>query len=115
MRSGVGAIGYRSEAHKEVGSREWVEVAFDGTYPIDEIVLVPTLWRDSKNGFQSDGFPEEFRVVAGIDDQEEGTVIAEFHTADSLLPRIAPLIIPAKGANSLLGPNRSDPPVPPRV
>ena len=34
-------------------------------HPVDEIVLVPTLWRDSIKGFQSDGFPKAIRVIAG--------------------------------------------------
>lgn len=96
LRSGVGAIGYRSQSHKENGAQEWVEVAWDHPCPIDEIVLVPTLWRDSKDGFQADGFPEAFRVVAGTDSERTGEVIATYDSKNRLLPRIAPLTIPVK-------------------
>jgi signal transduction histidine kinase len=97
LRSGVGAIGFRSESHTEPGAKEWIEIHLGDTHPIDEIVMVPTLWRDSKKGFQADGFPEAFRVIAGKDNQDEGTVIATYDSRDKLLPRIAPIVIPTKG------------------
>lgn len=93
LRSGVGSIGYRSISHREPGSHEWVQVTFDQAYPIDEIVLVPTLWRDSNAGFLSDGFPLGFRVLAGTDEDRDGSVITEYQDSDRLLPRIAPLTI----------------------
>lgn len=96
LRSGVGAIGYRSIAQVAADSMVWVRVDLDRTHDIDEIVLVPTLWRDSKAGFQADGFPEAFRIVAGTDLLDEGTVIASFNGADKLLPRTAPVIIPVR-------------------
>ena len=92
LRSGVGSIGFRSELHTSSEPHEWVEVKFNRAYPIDEIVLVPALWRDSKNGFQSDAFPAAFRIVAGMDNSK-GSVIATYSSTDGFLPRIAPLII----------------------
>jgi len=97
LRSGIGAIGYRSASYGEARSSEWVEVALDRAYPIDEIVLVPTLSRNSKEGFHSDGFPSAFRVVAGMGREDEGTVIATYDVSDQLLPRIAPVTIPIGG------------------
>ena len=94
LRSGVGSIGYRSKPQQDAESPVWVEVALDRAHPIDEIVLVPTLWRDSKEGFQADGFPEAFRIVAGTGGRDEGAVIASYDASDHLLPRIAPVVIP---------------------
>ena len=97
LRSGVGSIGYRSEPHQDSSAKEWVEVTFDKVYPIDEIILVPTLWRDSNAGFQADGFPQGFRVLVGTAENQEGKIIASFDPDDDLLPRIAPLTISAEG------------------
>jgi len=94
LRSGLGAIGYRSDWHDEPGGQEWVQVDFDQAYPIDEIVLVPTLWRDSKEGFKADGFPKAFQVVAGSVNDPEGAIIATYDEEEQFLPRIAPLVIP---------------------
>ena len=101
LRSGVGSIGYRSLPRQDASIKEWVEVTFEHPYPIDEIVLVPTLWRDSNAGFQSDGFPQGFRVLVGTGDDREGTIIASYDTTDNLLPRIAPLTIPVNGFSAL--------------
>ena len=62
LRSGIGAIGYRSWAYKTAENPEWVEIELDRDYPIHEIVLVPTIWRDTEKGFQADGFPAAFRL-----------------------------------------------------
>jgi len=97
LRSGVGSIGFRSMGHTKPETREWVEVSLDNLHPIDEIVLVPALWRDSAKGFQADGFPEAFRIIVGTDTDREGLVMATFDSTDKLLPRIAPLIIPING------------------
>lgn len=97
LRSGVGSIGYRSIAHDDADSPEWVEVTFDRAYPIDEIIIAPTLWRDSKEGFQADGFPEMFRVVAGTGNREETITIASYNPSDHLPERVAPVVIPANG------------------
>ncbi|HUV63016.1 MAG TPA: histidine kinase, partial [Sedimentisphaerales bacterium] len=94
LRSGIGAIGYRSWAYKTAKHMEWVEIELDRDYPIQEIVLVPTIWRDTKKGFQSDGFPAAFRILAGTIGDHTGTVVAEYHSTDDILPRIASLVIP---------------------
>ncbi|SMP58805.1 Histidine kinase [Neorhodopirellula lusitana] len=93
LRSGVGVIGYRSEWRGPPERQEWIEIELDQEYRIDEIVLVPTLWRDTARGFLSDGFPNSLRVVAGTEDDREGVVIAEYSGADKIQPRIGPLVI----------------------
>ena len=95
MRSGAGAIGFRSNAHLDSGHTEWVRIELGQKQIIDQIVLVPAIVRDSSNGFQADGFPIEFRILAGTEAaEEEGHVIAGFSADDQLTPRIAPLVIP---------------------
>lgn len=93
-RSGTGSIGYRSAEHSDANQLEWVQVELQQPTPIDQIVLVPAIWRDTENGFQADGFPAAFRIVAGTESNPAGTVIASFNETDQLLPRIAPLVVP---------------------
>ena len=92
-RSGTGSIGYRSPHHSDADQLEWVQVELQQPTPIDQIVLVPAIWRDTESGFEADGFPVNFRIVAGTDANSAGTVIASFNETDQLLPRIAPLVI----------------------
>lgn len=98
LRSGIGAIGYRSRAHDHGQANEWIEIDLGEESSIDEVVLVPTIRRDTNKGFRSDAFPLEFKIVAGSKNDREGTVIAEFNSSLSFLPRIAPLRIPTPGA-----------------
>jgi signal transduction histidine kinase len=100
LRSGIGSIGYRSLRHKNADGAEWIEVEFDREYPIDEIMLVPAIWRDTEKGFQADGFPEEFRILAGTTSNRTGAVVAEYGVADGTLPRIAPLVVPIHGTSA---------------
>ncbi|MEP4049855.1 MAG: ATP-binding protein, partial [Luteolibacter sp.] len=98
LRSGVGPIGYRSDwtsetlAHPEPGS-VWVEVDLGARQAIDQVVLIPCIYRDSENGFQSDGFPPAFEIWAGGPEDKQGQRIAVITEQDPVLPRIAPLII----------------------
>lgn len=94
LRSGVGSIGYRSDVHLEAEHTEWVEIQLEADTPIDQIVLVPSIWRDTKAGFKADGFPLQFRIIAGTAKDAEGTVIALLNGDSKILPRIAPLLIP---------------------
>jgi signal transduction histidine kinase len=96
LRSGVGSNGYRSDPHKTAVAPEWVEVDLGREVSIDELVLVPTLLRDTKEGFQAEGFPVVFRILAGTSPDTNGTVIASFTEQDGLLPRIAPLVVPCR-------------------
>lgn len=92
-RSGTGSIGYRSPYYPDADQLEWVQVELEQPTPIDQIVLVPAIWRDTESGFQADGFPVNFRILAGTDADSAGTVIASFSETDQLLPRIAPLVV----------------------
>ena len=96
MRSDSGSIGYRSESQNisDPDRTEWVQVNLPQTQTIDEIILVPIIRRDTHEGFQADGFPRAFHVLAGTHDDAEGHIVASFTAADSLLPRAAPLVIP---------------------
>lgn len=96
LRSGVGSIGFRSEGYPTPDQREWFQVDLETPTPIDQIILVPSIWRDTKAGYNADGFPAEFKVIAGLDSNTEGTVIASFSESDQVLPRIAPLVIPCQ-------------------
>jgi signal transduction histidine kinase len=93
-RSGSGSIGYRSDQYDDPHHTEWVQISLDQLSPIDQIVLVPTLWRDMQGGFVSDGFPVQFRILAGTTDAPQGTVIASISRDDPSLTGIAPFIIP---------------------
>ena len=96
LRSGIGVIGYRSDWRGSRERHEWVELDLDQEYPIDEIVLVPTLSRDASKGYRSDGFPESLRIFAGTDEDRTGKVVAQYVSADNIQPRIGPLVIPMR-------------------
>ena len=96
LRSGIGVIGYRSNWRGPRERQEWVELTLDREYPIDEIVLVPALSRDTIKGYRSDGFPEALKVVVGTDADRTGVVVAEYVSAEKIQPRIGPLIIPLR-------------------
>jgi len=100
LRTGVGAVGYRSQDHAVATESEWIQIDLDHERTIDQIVLVPVLWRDSKTGFRADGFPSEFRIVVGTASDSVGTVVASYGAAARLLPRIAPLVVSFPGINA---------------
>ena len=97
LLSGVGSVGYRSQPHASPTDTEWVQIDLGNEVPIDEIVLVPTLWRDTKTGFRADGFPREFKITAGTGGDPAGTVVASYGSSSGLLPRIAPLTVSCPG------------------
>lgn len=97
LRSGVGAVGYRSQVHTSPNETEWLQIDFERETSIDQIALVPTIWRDTKTGFRADGFPREFKILAGTGGDKAGTVVASFGSSDKLLPRIAPLVVSCTG------------------
>jgi signal transduction histidine kinase len=96
MRSDSGSIGYRSDSPviTDPDRTEWVQVNLKQAQTIDEIILVPIIRRDTQKGFQADGFPRAFHVLAGTGDDTEGHIVATYSAADQLLPRTAPLVIP---------------------
>jgi len=91
LRSGVGSVGYQSKTHPNPDNIEWIRIKLAEEIPVDQVVLLPTIWRDSKAGLQAEGFPVAFRILMG----SGGTtnVVASFTEKDHLLPRIAPLAI----------------------
>ena len=97
LRNEVSAIGNRSATHDVANASEWIQIDFGNETSFDEIILVPTLWRDTDDGFQADGFPVEFRIIAGNSDVKSGSVLASYTKANHLLPRLAPVIVPCPG------------------
>lgn len=94
FRSGQGAIGYRSAPHPHGENIEWIEIDWGEERPIDQIILVPGLWRSAREGVTSEGFPLQFRILSG------DTEIASFRATEIDLPRVAPLILPLKGVTA---------------
>ena len=97
LNSGVGPIGFRSQSHTEAEHLEWARVDLSREALIDEVVLVPALWRSLNAGFVADAFPANLRILAGTAGDPTGTVVAEFRDTAHLLPRIAPLVVPTGG------------------
>ncbi|MGJ8642204.1 MAG: histidine kinase [Luteolibacter sp.] len=100
LRSGVGSIGFRSGTHKDEKNAEWIKIDLGEESKIDEICLVPTVWRDSESAMVNDAFPAEFHIVAGKSGDEEGEIIARFTAKPSDPVRIAPMAIDCKGTNA---------------
>jgi len=92
LRSGVGPIGYRSFPTSDATQPNWIEIDLPASVPVDQIILVPTIWRNSQTNFHSDAFPPAFRIL-----NEQGELLAEVRTTEKDLPRIAPLIVPTFG------------------
>ncbi len=97
LRSGTGAIGYRSRFHEDEFHREWIQIDFDKEHELDEVVLVPAIRRDTQTGAEADGFPKSFRLIAGATGETDGQVVAEYSGEQNILPRIAPFAIPCSG------------------
>lgn len=95
--SGMGAIGSRSQPHDRADSLEWIEIDLGRPVSLDQVMLVPAIRRDFAKGFQSDGFPQALRLVAGTGDDRKGVVIAQY---SMLLPSIAPLSMACGGTTS---------------
>ncbi|MDQ8183564.1 hypothetical protein [Pelagicoccus sp. SDUM812005] len=99
LRSGIGAIGHRSDGHRTSDAREWIEIDLGAETPIDEIVLVPTIWRHTNEGFRADAFPAEFKIYAGNEGDSDGTLIADSKKLSISHPGIAPLHVETPGAS----------------
>jgi signal transduction histidine kinase len=94
LQTGFGPVGYASLSTDSPATREWVQIELEQPTAIDQIVLVPSIGRDTETGFRANGFPLEFQILAGTGGDTNGVVVAEFGKEDHLLPRIAPLIVP---------------------
>ena len=92
LRTGVGTKGHRSSGHSDPNRSEWVQIDLVTTETVDQIALVPTILRDTKKGLIGEAFPEEFKVFAGLNGDDKGSIIASSETEDQTLPRIAPLV-----------------------
>lgn len=88
LRGGTGAPGYRSNKYRSPNKTESLRIELGKTATIDQVVLVPVLWRDSETGVRGEGFPLEYSIEAGTDHTSQ--VVASFSTEDQLMPRIAP-------------------------
>ncbi|MDF7799954.1 histidine kinase [Pontiellaceae bacterium B1224] len=93
LRSGVGAIGFRSVSYETPDHEEWFQIELDGEQVIDQIVLIPTVWRHAESGLLGDGFPQELQVIVGTGNDTNGTVIASYEKKNDTYPGIAPYII----------------------
>lgn len=96
LRTGEGTIGYRSNSRLYASAAEWIEVDLEQEYLIDQIVLVPVTLRDFQKGYISDAFPQKFRLLAGVEGDSTGSIIAEYDATSSATIDIgiAPIIIP---------------------
>ncbi|MDG1300849.1 MAG: hypothetical protein P8R37_04610 [Opitutae bacterium] len=63
-RSGVGSLGYRSNTSAEPDTRKSIRIGLGEVTTVDEVVLVPALFRDSETGFPPGGFPSTFGTYA---------------------------------------------------
>lgn len=92
LRGGVGTVGYRSNPNESETTAEWVQINLEEPAMIDQVVLVPTIWRDLQEGFSSDAFPQAFTIIVGTENGE--VEVAQESDSTMFLPRLAPLIIP---------------------
>lgn len=93
LRGGTGAIGYRSFWEDDT---QWIEIKLDQTYAIDEVVLVPCLWRHPTRGFLADAFPRRIRVLGGTSPNGIGTEIATYKQSQDVPKGIEPLVLTTK-------------------
>lgn len=90
-RGGSGSVGFTSNPHLRPEAKEWVRIELGAEFPIDQIVLVPSIKRNPGIGIEAEGFPVAFRILAGT---ENTTMeVAAFTETDRLLPRVAPLVV----------------------
>lgn len=101
IRSGLGTGGAISERHQDPHHTEWIQIALEEETSIDQITLVPAISLRFSEGFVAEGFPEEFKLIVGTEQNTNGTVVASFTAEDHLLPGIAPVNIsfPARKAS----------------
>ena len=85
----MGPIGFRSNQISTNSPNEWLEIQLDSPQVIDQIVIVPTLWRSTRNGPQADAFPISFKVIV-LKESGKQTTVAKYGPDDQLIPRIAP-------------------------
>jgi signal transduction histidine kinase len=100
IRSGTGAVGYRSIYHDTTTKKEWIQIDFQTAHSLDEVILVPVVRRDPLTGFSSDGFPRHLRLIAGTVDNPDGQLVAEYTEPPNEPTRIAPLLMSCPGVTA---------------
>lgn len=85
LRGGAGSLGYHTRNHPEPEGKESIRIELGAEFAVDEVVLVPYLFRDSETGLRAGGFPIAFRILAGT--AEATKVVAAFSGEDHLLLR----------------------------
>eukprot|EP00903_Cladosiphon_okamuranus_P003672 g3670.t1 len=114
FRVDTGSVGFRSNTFGKADTLSSLQVDLDAEAMIDQVVLVPTLWREPGGELLAEGFPLSLKIIAGTG--ESGKVVATRSREDEIWPRIAPLVIdfpptPAKWVRieaTLLTPRISD-------
>jgi len=91
FREGVGARAYSSEHYREPDHGHKLTIPLSKEEKIDQIILVPSLWKDPSRGIRSEGFPLSFRVVVGTETHEQE--VSNFRESPHIYPRVAPLQI----------------------
>jgi len=91
LRSGIGPIGFRTAPKESPEAREFIQIDLERASAIDTVILVPAIWRDTQVGFQADGFPSSFRIVAGSGKEDSGKTIASVNNATTT--RLAPYVV----------------------
>ena len=66
LLSGIGPIGFRSQAYDTDDHEEWIEVTLENETNINEIILVPSLYHNPDSTVEADGFPEAFKILSLI-------------------------------------------------
>jgi signal transduction histidine kinase len=94
LQSGVGPIGYRSNPNASPDIAEFIQIDLGNETLIDMIILAPTIWRGTQTGFQADGFPRSFKIIAGTSDNLTGVTVASIESDEHSPTRLAPLVIP---------------------
>lgn len=92
MNTGVGPIGYRSMPFDDHFHPEWVQVDLGTLREIDQVVLVPTVWRSMSQGYVADGFPKLFQIIVGEGPEDAGTVVGEYDFREFPVESVAPLV-----------------------
>ena len=90
-REGVGARSYGVSHSRNAKRPLQVTIPLRREAMIDQVTLVPSLWKDPSRGIRSEGFPRTFRVIVGTEENEH--VVAAYDDEAYLAPRVAPLRI----------------------
>ncbi|OVE75289.1 hypothetical protein BVX97_05150, partial [bacterium E08(2017)] len=98
MFTGIGSTGYTSVPHGQPSKTEWVRIELGKEWLVDQFVLVPAVRRNQNAGIESHGFPLGFRILAGTENTTN--IVASFSEKDSLLPRLAPVIVSCPPINA---------------